>query len=73
MTFREGIEFYVERGRYVFTAEYLRRRGACCASGCRHCPYWPPHGGGVELATDGLDAWSRSATDDHGGSARREH
>lgn len=23
----------------VFTAQYLRRRGYCCGSGCRHCPY----------------------------------
>jgi hypothetical protein len=23
----------------VFTADFLRRRGYCCGSGCRHCPY----------------------------------
>ena len=23
----------------VFTASYLQRRGYCCNSGCRHCPY----------------------------------
>jgi iron complex transport system substrate-binding protein len=23
----------------VFTAEFLRQRGYCCGSGCRHCPY----------------------------------
>jgi len=23
----------------VFTAHYLRNRGYCCESGCRHCPY----------------------------------
>ena len=23
----------------LFTAAYLRRRGYCCGSGCRHCPY----------------------------------
>ncbi|MCC6232821.1 MAG: hypothetical protein IT580_09270 [Verrucomicrobiales bacterium] len=26
-------------GRMVFTAAYLLRRGFCCGSGCRHCPY----------------------------------
>jgi iron complex transport system substrate-binding protein len=26
-------------GYEVFTAEFLRRRGYCCGSGCRHCPY----------------------------------
>ena len=36
---REGIDYYVENGLYVFTEEYLRRRGYCCESGCRHCPY----------------------------------
>lgn len=28
-------------GLSVFTAETLRRRGWCCGSGCRHCPYPP--------------------------------
>ncbi len=23
----------------VLTEEFLRRRGYCCDSGCRHCPY----------------------------------
>jgi Family of unknown function (DUF5522)/Cysteine-rich CWC len=39
---REGIltdEFYFEAGRMVFTAAYHLRRGYCCHSGCRHCPY----------------------------------
>jgi len=35
----EGIDYYVENGLFVFTAEYLRERGYCCTSGCRHCPY----------------------------------
>ena len=26
-------------GLYVFTAQYLLKRGYCCQSGCRHCPY----------------------------------
>jgi Family of unknown function (DUF5522) len=26
-------------GLFVFTAAYLADRGACCSSGCRHCPY----------------------------------
>jgi hypothetical protein len=36
-------DFYVENGNVVFTAAYHLRRGACCGSGCRHCPYDPPH------------------------------
>lgn len=36
----EGEDYYVdELGRYVFTSEYLLKRGYCCESGCRHCPY----------------------------------
>jgi hypothetical protein len=35
----QGRDFYLERGYVVFTASYLRRRGYCCESGCRHCPY----------------------------------
>jgi hypothetical protein len=23
----------------VFTEKFLRERGYCCESGCRHCPY----------------------------------
>jgi hypothetical protein len=35
----EGEDFYLENGRMVFTEAFLRRRGTCCESGCRHCPY----------------------------------
>jgi len=36
---KEGLDYYVEGGALVFTASYLKRRGYCCANGCRHCPY----------------------------------
>jgi Family of unknown function (DUF5522) len=32
-------EYYMEHGLLVFTAAYHQRRGYCCKSGCRHCPY----------------------------------
>jgi hypothetical protein len=35
----EGVDYYLENGLFVFTAKYLRERGYCCESGCRHCPY----------------------------------
>jgi len=36
----ENVDFYFnEQGLMVFTAEYHRKRGYCCKSGCRHCPY----------------------------------
>jgi hypothetical protein len=36
---QEGIDYYVEGGLFVFTAAFLQKRGYCCESGCRHCPY----------------------------------
>ena len=35
----EGIDYYLENGFVVFTANYLLKRGFCCRSGCRHCQY----------------------------------
>jgi iron complex transport system substrate-binding protein len=35
----EGKDYQLENGAMVFTASYLRRRGYCCDSGCRNCPY----------------------------------
>ena len=35
----EGEDYYLEGGLLVFTAAFLLRRGYCCESGCRHCPY----------------------------------
>lgn len=34
-------DFYFENGLMVFNAAYHLRRGYCCGSGCRHCPYPP--------------------------------
>lgn len=38
---RDGADMYVDpvSGLSVLTAAYLMRRGTCCDSGCRHCPY----------------------------------
>ncbi len=35
----EGEDFYREGAYVVFTARHHLRRGYCCESGCRHCPY----------------------------------
>ncbi|WP_160169330.1 DUF5522 domain-containing protein [Indibacter alkaliphilus] len=33
-------DYYInENGLMVFTAQYHLRRGYCCGSGCKHCPY----------------------------------
>lgn len=36
----EPDEFYFsEEGFIVFTEKYHLKRGYCCQSGCKHCPY----------------------------------
>jgi len=32
-------DYYYEGPYLVFTAAYHLKRGFCCGSGCRHCPY----------------------------------
>jgi hypothetical protein len=32
-------DFYYEGPYLVFTAAYHLKRGYCCNSNCRHCPY----------------------------------
>lgn len=35
----ENQDFYIENGFYVFTEQYHIKRGYCCKSECRHCPW----------------------------------
>jgi hypothetical protein len=35
----EGEDYYWEGKYMVFTSAYHLKRGYCCNSGCRHCPY----------------------------------
>jgi|GEM_PF-904608 hypothetical protein len=32
-------DYYFEGDFMVFTAAYHLKRGYCCGSGCRHCPF----------------------------------
>ena len=43
----KGLDWYLDpdSGLLVFTRLKLLKNGECCGSGCRHCPYEPPHGG----------------------------
>jgi uncharacterized protein DUF5522 len=36
---REGEDFYWEGPYMVFTETWHLKRGYCCGSACRHCPY----------------------------------
>ena len=36
----EGVDFYLTpQGDRCFTEKHHLKRGYCCRSGCRHCPY----------------------------------
>ena len=48
----EGVHFYREGPYVVFTERYLRERGYCCESGCRHCPYGYSREQRTEVPTD---------------------
>jgi Family of unknown function (DUF5522) len=32
-------DYYFENGFMVFTEVFHLKRGSCCRSSCRHCPY----------------------------------
>jgi hypothetical protein len=43
----ENDEYYVNKeGFIVFTEKYHLKRGYCCKSNCKHCPY------GFDIKTD---------------------
>ena len=39
--FIEGRDYILEKGQIILTEYYLSKRGRCCGSGCRNCPYSP--------------------------------
>jgi len=41
--FIENRDYYLEKGKIILTEHYLINRGFCCGSGCKFCPYSPPH------------------------------
>ena len=36
-------DFYWDNGKIVMTEQFHIKRGNCCGSGCKHCPYWPTY------------------------------
>ena len=52
----EGEDYYMDGPYLVFTEAYHLKRGYCCNSGCRHCPW--------RLSAD------EGADDVHGGESR---
>ncbi|MFN4854931.1 MAG: DUF5522 domain-containing protein [Bacteroidota bacterium] len=41
--------YLTEQGYVVFTEKYHLKRGYCCKSGCKHCPF------GYNKKTDGFN------------------
>lgn len=39
MPLEDGDYYLNEQGFRVFTEKYHLKRGYCCKSGCKHCPY----------------------------------
>jgi len=47
--FIQGIHYYLEGERVIFTALFHSQRGQCCGNGCRHCPYDGDHKKGTKI------------------------
>jgi len=43
-------DYYMDGSYMVFTAAYHLKRGYCCGSDCRHCPYKEGTPGGEQAA-----------------------
>lgn len=39
----EAMDYYQVGKKFVFTANYHRKRGVCCGMKCKHCPFTKPH------------------------------
>jgi hypothetical protein len=55
----EPVDYYLDGPNLVFTAAWHLKRGSCCGSACRHCPY-----GFAETAAQsiGIEAQSGDAS-----------
>ena len=51
---RPDIDYYLEGERVIFTALAHIKRGSCCGTGCRHCPYEPRHTKGKVVLSEKL-------------------
>jgi len=49
---KEGIDYYMEGERVIFTALFHIKRGSCCGNGCCHCPYDPKHTKGKVVVSE---------------------
>jgi hypothetical protein len=60
-----GEDYYWEGGLMVLTSAYLMKRGVCCGSGCRWCPYTPKHrAGSTDISAEALSASAEATVSD---------
>lgn len=45
----EGMHYYLEGNKVVFTELFHKQRGSCCGGKCRHCCYYPSVKGNTNL------------------------
>jgi hypothetical protein len=48
----EGMHYYLEGNKVVFTELFHERRGSCCGGKCRNCPFDPKHVKGTKKLRD---------------------
>lgn len=54
------VDFYMEGDKLVFKPYYLLKRGYCCNTGCRHCPYVDGKKPTIDVEVVGVDDVVRS-------------
>lgn len=60
----DGADYYIDSdGPMVFTEAYHIKRGYCCQSGCRHCPYGFTKKIDPEIPAEWQDPWETQQKD----------
>lgn len=54
MTLIPDEDYFIENGLLVMTATYHLKRGYCCGSSCRYCPFYPVHLAGATIFREGI-------------------
>lgn len=44
-----NVDYTIEKGRVVFSAEHLARKGTCCGNECENCPFTKQEKGNTKL------------------------
>jgi len=50
--FIQGVHYYLEGDRVIFTALFHLERGQCCQNYCRHCPFDPKYKKGNQIVRE---------------------